>query len=85
MMRKCLKEFARVSKRWLFFVELWSVKPIILVFGGNLLPPAWAYPWRDIVPPMLPGWDVRYSEVHDNQLSEADDASNLAMLLLERR
>lgn len=84
LMNACLKEFDRVARRWLFFVELWAKKPMVLIFGGNLLPPAYAYPWDKGVPNVLPHWTVRFSEVHINLKGNGADASSIIMLLMER-
>lgn len=83
-LRASLHEFARVSRRWLFFIELWSAQPVILAFG-NLLPPAWTMPWEESIPKVLPEWEIRHSSVHHHAMADGYDASSIGMLLMERR
>ncbi len=84
MLRAALEEFARVSRRWFFFIELWAQEPTLMVFG-NLLPPAWAYPWDQNLLNHLPGWVPRHTSVHKMATDHNYDVSSIAMILMERR
>ncbi len=59
-----VREIFRVARSYVFLVELWSAEPMMVLFG-DLLPPAWLYPWEQVLLPFMDdGWEVVYHEVH---------------------
>ncbi len=84
-LRDCIAELVRVTDRYLFMIELWHATPMMFVFG-DLLPPAWAYPWEAIIMGLLgPGWVWRHREVMGLSGRHVGKTATLAVMLLERQ
>ena len=82
-LRACLLEMARVTRRYLFLVELWSDRIMVVSFG-DLLPPVWLCGWEATVPHVLGAerWLVRYHHVYN--LPRRGVLAPLCFTLLER-
>lgn len=51
-LRAAVQECGRVAKHFLLFTELWQPIPMHISFG-DLLPPAWCFPWERVIPWLL--------------------------------
>lgn len=78
-------EILRVTRRYLFFMELYSPEGMFLSFG-DLLPPAWIYPWDEVLPPFMPeGWGVLYRKRYDLLPTAAGLRAPMLVYLLGRK
>ena len=79
-MTDCLMEMVRVSRKWLFLVELYSEDGTLTSFG-DLLPPAWVMAWDKWLPQKLPSeWRLVRGRV---LVSPGERKANpIAMMLL---
>jgi hypothetical protein len=76
----CLHEMCRVSKEWLFLIEIHQQAPTIMSFG-DLLPPAWIMPWPQWLGAHLPkGW----KGVRGRVMNSTKGAVPLVMLLIRK-
>lgn len=78
-------EILRVTRRYLFFMEIWAAQPTFYSFG-NLLPPAWVYPWDEALLPFIGDeWDVTYSKRYELLPTARGLVAPICVLLIERK
>lgn len=78
-------EIIRVTRRYLFFMEIWTEDPTFLSFG-NLLPPAWVYPWDEAVLPFIADeWDVIYNRRYELLPTARGLVAPICVLLIVRK
>lgn len=84
-LRSSAREMSRVAGRWMFFMELWADRPFFVSFG-DLLPPAWLYPWEHLIHWLGPEWGVRYHRVYELRREFVASAvrAPMSVTLLER-
>lgn len=82
-LRTAVQECARVARYYLLFSELWQPVPMNISFG-DLLPPAWCFPWERVVPWLLgSSWTLERSWLV-RSCGEVPRAQPIMTLLLRR-
>jgi hypothetical protein len=71
-----MDEMQRVSRRWIYGVEMWTREPTEWDFG-DLMPPAWTYDWFNRLP--SGGWPIAKRRMLSSTI-----IAPLAVYLLEK-
>lgn len=85
-MEHSVREMFRVARRYIFIIELWAEEGMLVVFG-DLLPPAWLYPWEVALAPFFEDkWEIRYREVYNLKGQEGRGLrAPMCVMLIERK
>lgn len=79
----CLHEMTRVSREWLFFIELFHPTGQVVAFG-ELLPPAWVFPWGPWLEENLPdNWRMVKHRVINSY--NGNSSHPVAMILVQKQ
>lgn len=80
-----VKEILRVTRRYLFLIEMWSPEPIFVSFG-DLLPPAWLYPWDEALLPALGSeWEITYAHRYELLRTDGVLRSPMSVTVIARK
>lgn len=78
-------EILRVTRGYFFFVEIWSSEPMFLSFG-DLLPPAWVYPWDTALLPFFgDDWEVVYVKKYELLAQAASLKAPMCVMVVKRK